>query len=105
MLWSRDGSCWVITYHLNNLGAPVIHTTDTRWEALTNILPKLIEKLKTTYPKVKWEEINLDKLRNTRITEYGIVAVGNPNLYLKVFRSDFICAEELDEEEEEDEEE
>lgn len=98
MVWGYNESCWVITYHLNNLGAPVIHTAGTRWEALSNMLPKLINKLKTTYPNVKWEEINLDKLRNNRVTEFGIVAIGNPNLYLKVYRSDHTCVEELEEE-------
>lgn len=86
MRYSTKDYCWVITYHLNNIEAPIILTAESRSEAL-NVLPELVEKLKTTYPRIGWEETNLDKLENTRITEYGIRARGNPNLYLKIYKS------------------
>lgn len=85
----KNDYCWVVTYHINKVGAPVILTTETRWEALEHILPIIVEKLKSKYPRVKWTEVNLDKIQNTRITEYGIYALGNPDLYVKAYKSNY----------------
>ena len=81
--------CWIITYHLDTIDPPVFLSTNKKHLATEYILPLLINKMKAKYPKVKWEEINLEESKTVGITEYGIEAIGNPNLYVKVFRSDY----------------
>lgn len=79
--------CWVVTYSFNNIGAPYIVTCEKRYDALDFCLPVILKKLKSMFKRVTWEEENLDKLKNTKISEYGMKASGNPNIYVKVYKS------------------
>lgn len=82
--------CWVVTYHLNTVDPPVILTCERKHHAVTQILPMLAKRFKEIYPRVKWREVNLDKLQTVGVTEYALEAIGNPHLYIKVFRSPYI---------------
>ena len=91
----KNDYCWVVMYHTNNTQQPIVFTSETRYNALDYIFPELVKKIKKKYPRVTWEETNLDKLKNNKITEYEVRVSGNPNVYVKAFRSSYIeCLED-----------